>query len=304
MSDRVFITGVTGYLGSAIAARFAHANYEVFGLTRNPERAPALTAKRMTPVIGSLGKPETFLGALKNCDVVVHVAFDAADVANQDRLALDAIRTSVLDGRVRTVLYTSGAWVHGDTHGRTIDESAPLNPLDLVRWRKAHESVAMDLSEHEARVMILRPATVYGGAKGTIGAMFAEAHNHRVVHYPGSGGQYWGLIHRDDLADAYLHTAQHGKTGEAYLLTDGSTFTVHQLADAIAQATGASALPRDPDEVVRKLGLFGRALLASQKIDSSKARRELGWTPKHVSFVDEVQALDQEWLASRGTPVA
>jgi nucleoside-diphosphate-sugar epimerase len=303
MSNRVFITGVTGYLGSAIASRLVRGGHEVYGLTRNPERAPALTAQGITAIIGSLAKPETFMGAIKNCDAVIHAAFDSTDVANQDRLALDAIRSSVLDGRVRTFLYTSGVWVHGDTHGRTIDEAAPLNPLDLVRWRKAHESVAFDLGEHEARVMVMRPATVYGGARGTIGAMFAEAHNRRTVNYPGSGGQFWGLVHRDDVAEAYLRALERGSNGEAYLLSDGSALNVRQIAEAIARVTGATAHPRDPDDVVKKLGLFGRALLTSQKIDAGKSRRELGWTPKHVSFVDEAQDLNQEWMASRGTPV-
>jgi nucleoside-diphosphate-sugar epimerase len=300
---RVFITGVSGYLGSAIATRLVRSGYEVHGLTRNIDRAADLSARGIHPVVGTLSEPDTFLPALKNCDAAIHAAFDPADVANQDRLALDAIRLGALDGRVRQLIYTSGAWVHGDTGGRVIDESAPLNPIDLVRWRAAHEDVAVDMVEHDVRVTVLRPGIVYGGSRGIIGSMFAEAHDHGTVHYAGSGAQYWGVIHRDDVAEAYLRALERATGGERYLLNDGSQFTLRQIAEVIANVTGAQARPRDPSEVVKQSGLFGRALLTSQKIDASKARRELGWTPKHTSLVDEAGLLDQDWLASRGTPV-
>jgi nucleoside-diphosphate-sugar epimerase len=298
MRDRVFVTGVTGYLGSSIAARLVAAGYDVHGLTRDPERVPGLSARGIQAVVGSLGKLETYLSALKNCDAAIHLAFDAGDVANQDRLALEAFRVAVMDGRLRSLLYTSGCWVHGDTGARVVDETSPLEPIDLVRWRAVHEDVALDLGEHDVKVVVLRPAVVYGGSRGIIGAMFAEAHERRTVSYPGSGGQFWGTIHRDDVAEAYLRAL------ERYILVDGSTVTVRQIADAIARVTGATTRARDADEIVKKLGLYGRALLTSQKLSGDKARRELGWTPKHASFVDEADALNAEWLDSRGTPVA
>jgi len=302
-SQRIFITGVTGYLGSAIATRFVRAGYKVYGLTRNPERAADLTARGIHPVVGTLSNPGTFLPALKNCDAAIHVAFDPTDVVKQDQLALEAVRTGALDGRVRRLIYTSGAWVHGDTGGRVIDESAPLNPIDLVRWRAAHEDVAADLSEHEVKVIVLRPGIVYGGSRGLVGGMFAEAHELRALGYPG-GSQYWGMIHRDDLAEAYLRALERGQGGERYLLADGSQLTARQVAEAIAEVTGVQARPRETSEVLKQLGLLGRALLTSQKLNPGRARRELGWTPKHTSFVRDAAELDQEWLATRGTAVA
>ncbi len=300
---RVFITGVSGYLGSAIATRLVRSGYVVHGLTRNVDRVSDLSARGIHPVVGTLSKPDTFLPALKNCDAAIHAAFDPADVANQDRLALEAIRIGALDGRLRQLIYTSGAWVHGDTAGQVIDESAPLNPLDLVRWRAAHEDVAIDLIDHDVKVVVLRPAVVYGSSRGIIGSMFAEAHDHGTIHYAGNGAQHWGVIHRDDVAEAYLRALERATGGERYLLSDGSQLTVREIAEAIAKVTGAQARPRDQAEVLKQLGLFGRALLTSQKIDASKARRELGWTPKHTSLIDEAAQLDQDWLASRGTPV-
>ena len=108
MKRRVFITGASGYLGSAIAARLARGEYEVMGLTRSPEKAKALAAHGVIPVIGDLEKPEDWRGQMKNADVAIHAASDPKDVATRDQQALAAIRDAVNDGRVRRVLYTSG----------------------------------------------------------------------------------------------------------------------------------------------------------------------------------------------------
>src|SRR5437016_3306983 len=74
MSQRIFITGVTSYLGSAIATRLLRAGYKVDGLTRNTERVADLSTRGIRPVVGTLARPDTYLAALKNCDAAIHVA--------------------------------------------------------------------------------------------------------------------------------------------------------------------------------------------------------------------------------------
>ncbi|MEK7330496.1 MAG: NAD(P)H-binding protein, partial [Candidatus Eisenbacteria bacterium] len=122
MTQRVFVTGATGYLGSAIAARLVRAGHEVRGLARSAERASALEAMGVQATIGELGQPDGFISELKNCDAVVHAALDDRGPAGPDQAALEAIRDAAQDGRVRRLLYTSGVWVHGDTGGAVVDE--------------------------------------------------------------------------------------------------------------------------------------------------------------------------------------
>ena len=304
MSLRVFVTGASGYVGSAVAARLARAGHEVYGLTRHPERLSALVALGVRPVPGDLADRDSFLGTLQNCDAAVHVAFDAAAAATRDQLALEAIRVAAQDGRIRRLLYTSGVGVHGDRHGAITDESSPIAPLQLVHWRAAHEEVALDLSEFDVSTVILRPAIVYGESRGIIGAMWAEARDLHRVTYPGDGSQIWSLVHCEDVAEAYALAIEHAPVGSRYLLADDQPLSVREIAAAIARTSGAEATPWPREEVLEKLGPYGEALLSGARVSAARARRELGWVPRHTNFANEADALYREWQTSQGMPVA
>jgi nucleoside-diphosphate-sugar epimerase len=298
MMQRVFVTGATGYLGSAIAARLVRAGHDVHGLARTPERASLLEAMGVKATIGELALPDSFISELKNSDAVVHAAQDEQAASTQDQLALEAFRAAARDGRVRRLLYTSGVWVHGDTGGAIADETAPLDPAERVRWRPAHEEAALDLSTDDVVTVVLRPGMVYGERRGILGDWFLEAKEKRTVSFPGDGTQHWSMVHRDDLADAYALALEHAQGGERYLLVDESRFTVGDLATAVAATTGARAIPAGREETLRSLGTYGAALLLDQQFTAAKARRELGWVPRHSSFVAEVAGLMREWQAA------
>lgn len=304
MSQRIFVTGASGYIGSAVAARLSRAGHEVFGLTRSRERARTLTAMGVKPVFGDLSEPTDWTGVLQNCDWAVHTAFDAEQGASeQDENALDAFRTAALDGRLRKLIYTSGIWVNGASH-EVVDESAPLRPLEISQWRPAHEEIALDLSTHEVTTIVIRPAMVYGEHRGILGEWFAEAQATKTVTYPGDGSQHWPMVHRDDVAEAYALALEEGDTSGRYLLADESRHTVKEMAEAAAAAAKAKAVSWPAPQVVETLGLYGKALLNDLQVTSAKARRELGWVPRHTSFVTEAPELWQEWQEARETPVA
>ena len=304
MSQRIFVTGASGYLGSGIAARMVRAGHEVVGLTRRQEGGEALERLGVKPVIGDLAEPETFVGALKNCDAVVHAASDSAASAERDQAALEAFRAAAQDGRVRRLLYTSGMWVYGPTAGRIVDETTALAPAELVRWRVAHEEIALDLTDDEVTVIVFRPAIVYGESRGIIGGLFAEARAKHTVTIPGDGRQHWELVHRDDVAEAYHLALEHARGGERYILVDEAHLAAGDIGEAVARVTGATAKRWDARAVVKKLGPYGEALLMSQKATAARARRELGWVPRHTSFVNEAEAVYGEWQAGQRTAVS
>ncbi len=304
MNSRIFVTGATGYLGSAITARLVRTGAEVFGLARSDDKARAIEALGARPVPGTLESPAEWIGQLKNCDAVVHAASDSANAAEQDQRVLDAVRECALDGRVRRLLYTSGVWVYGPSAGVVLDETSPRRPLELVSWRTAHEEIAFDLSSHEVQTVVLQPGMVYGEHRGILGMWFDEARRKKTVTCWGDGSQHWPMVHRDDLAEAYALALEHGRTGERYILADESHHTVKDMADAVAAATGAKVQPFPADPLKAAMGLFGSALLNDLQVSAAKARRELGWVPRHTSFVAEAPALWREWQEARETPVA
>jgi nucleoside-diphosphate-sugar epimerase len=304
VNQRIFVTGASGYIGSVIASRLVRQGHKVFGLTRSREHARALDALGIAPVLGDLAGEQDWLGVLQNCDGAVHTAFDGENgAADVDHAALEGFRLASLDGRVRRVLYTSATWVHGHGDGGCADEHTPLAPLGVVQWRAAHEEIALDLAAHDVQVMILRPGMVYGEHRGIIGGWFAEAHDTHTVTYPGDGSQHWSLLHRDDLAEAYALAYEHGAAGERYLLADESRFTVKELAEAVAEATGSKTVSWPAADLVKTMAGYGEALLNDLSVSSAKARRELGWVPRHVSFVAEARDLWREWQAGRAAPV-
>lgn len=301
---RVFVTGATGYLGGAIAARLVRAGHEVSGLTRDLASVAPLEAAGVRPVVGDLADAESWLGVLQNCDSAVHAAFDASTGASEaDHHALEAFRVAALDGRLRRVLYTSGTWVNGPTDGQVLDETAAVRPLEISQWRAAHEEIALDLAAHEVAALVLRPGMVYGEGRGILGAWFAEAQRTKTVTYAGDGSQHWPMVHRDDVAEAYALALEDGTGGQRYLLCDESRYTVRQLAEAAAAAAGATARALPAEEVVRTQGVFGKALLNDAMFTSARARRELGWVPRHTSFVNEAPQLWREWTEARAARV-
>jgi nucleoside-diphosphate-sugar epimerase len=255
-------------------------------------------------VIGDLADPAGLAGPMRNADAVIHAAYDpAGESARRDRDALGAVREAVQDGRVRKVIYTSGIWVHGDTGGRVVDETARPEPAERVAWRPAHEEVALDMTSLGATVVVMRPGMVYGGARGWFGGWFREARDHGRVSYPG-GPQRWNMVHVDDVAAAYWLALEHATDGARYLLVDETRHTVQELAHAAAAAAGATAIAVPPEEVLRRHGALGAAMLCDSMATAAKARRELGWTPLHASFVAEAGALWEAWQAEMRAPVA
>ena len=301
---KVFVTGATGYLGSAIACRLVKAGLRVHGLARSAARAESLGSIGVTPVLGSLEQPESYLADLKNCDAVVHVARASSDPIMIDQKVLEAIRIGALDGRVRHVLYTSGAHVHGPASDEPQDETATLTPAPTVIWRPAHEEVALDLVEHDVHVSVMRPGKVYGGHGGYFGGWFREGVQRKTVSYPGDGDQHWHLVHREDVAEAYRLALEHARGGQKFLLLDGSRHPARELAEAAARATGAETRSIPREQVLEQLGDVGAALLMDQRLSAAKARRELGWVPRHASFITEAEALYREWMDGRRATVS
>ncbi len=286
----VFVTGSTGYIGGAVAAAFRRAGHRVFGLARSSEKAHALVREEIVPVLGDLAAPDSFLAVARGCDILVHCASEnsPATVA-RDRAAIDTLLAASRDAtNPRAFLYTSGVWVYGDTGGRTVDETSPLAPLDLARWRVEHEQRVLAATSAQLRTLVLRPGCVYGGTGGLTVPWLASALAGEV-EMVGDGTNCWSTVHVVDAAEAYVLAAERAPGGEALNISDGTNPHVGEMVAAVAAAAGIpgriSSLT--PEEAAERYGPLAEGLSVHQKVANARARAALGWHPRHASFVSE-----------------
>src|SRR5204863_92869 len=296
---QVFVTGATGYIGFAVSAALRRAGHRVWGLARSETKARRLAQHEIEPVIGDLADPKTYLDVASECALLVHTGFDySANGVAKDRTAIDTLLEAGRRGaKPKTFIFTSGAWVYGDTSDRMVDETTPPKPAKLVAWRPAHEQMVLQAAG--VRGLVIRPGDVYGGSGGLTGQWFAGPSTGNPPLVVGDGRNRVPMVHIDDLADAYVRIAESGLAGEIFNVNDRSRFTVLEMATAAARAAGyqGDVRPTPLPEARKTLGDFADALALSQHIDAGKAVRLLGWRPTHVGFLDEADVCYRAWKA-------
>ncbi len=296
---RVFVTGASGYVGSSVATAFRRAGHRVLGLTRSEAKARRLAQQEIEPVIGDLSNPKAYALVAAECAVLVHAAFEySPSGVAKDKTAIETLIQAGRGGaKPKTLIFTSGVWVHGDTGERLVDETTSPNPIALVAWRPAHEQLALQASE--VRGIVIRPGCVYSGTGGLTAPWFAEPSLGKPPAVVGDGQSRWAMVHADDLADAYVRAAESGLSGEVFDVVDHSRATVLEMASAAARAAGYHGEIRPiPLATARKtMGDFAEALALSQRVDGRKAGRLLGWQPRHGGFLDDVDVYYRAWKA-------
>jgi nucleoside-diphosphate-sugar epimerase len=296
---RIFVTGATGYLGSAIADAFVRAGHHVTGLARNSEKAAELKLRGGVPLIGDLHNPASYEQAAAGSDVLVHAAEDSAHQAETDRLAIETLLSAARAGaawRPRAVIYTSGVWVLGDTAAPAA-EDAPLEPVPHVAWRPSHEQLVLSSAGDGLRPVVVRPGIVYGGSRGIIGDMFRDAAN-GLVRVIGGGDNHWPTVYDRDLGELYVRLATTPEASGLYHANDEGDETVNDIVDAIvAHLPTSTSVRRVPiKEAQAKLGPYALALVLDQVVRSPRARA-IGWAPTLRSVAGNVPRLFEEWRA-------
>ncbi len=303
---RVFLTGATGYVGSAVLDALIRGGHEITALVRNPENAEELARRGVQPVLGTLAKPSSFAEAAEACDGTIHTAFDQSKQGEAiDRLAIETLTAAVrrkaagAPARQPFFVYTSGVWVLGKAT-RPATEDAALNPTPLVAWRPPHETMALDAGKDGAiRTAVVRPGIVYGGARGIIGDLVRDATN-GLLRVIGSGKQHWPCVYDRDLADVYARLVARDDASGIFHVNDEADERVIDIVEALA-----AHVKMRPDirhvplpEARAKLGVYADALALDQKVRSPRARA-LGWTPSLHSVAGSVARLLEEYRNGR-----
>ncbi|MCA1584262.1 MAG: NAD(P)H-binding protein [Acidobacteria bacterium] len=295
----IFMTGATGYIGSAVLDALIRAGHQISALVRRPGQAARLAARGVTPVMGDLEAPHTYLPVIAGQDAVVHTALEgSAKRAEKEALALDAVLPALAAGSgPRAFVYTSGVWVLGDTSTAT-DETMPVNPIAFSAWRVPHEARVLAAGGNGLRTIVIRPGIVYGGGRGIITDLLKEALN-GLVRVMGAAENRWASVYDRDLADLYARGLSSPGASGVFHATDESDERVIDIVQAMANHVVMRPDIRHVpiEEARQKLGGYADALALDQCVRSPRARA-LGWTPTLRSISGNVPRLFEELRAS------
>jgi len=299
---QVFLTGATGYVGSAVLEALLRGSHRVTAIVRDLEQAERLESRGVKAVIGELGTPSSYATAIDGADAVIHTALEgSARGVEKDREAIGTLLGALdrhRNGSPRTFIYTSGIWVLGPTTG-PVDESAPLDPAAYPAWRPAHEQMVLDAGTNGIRTVVVRPGIVYGGTRGIVSDLLKDALN-GLVRVVGPGKNCWPMVYARDLGELYVRLLQAPDARGIFHANDEGDERVNDIVDAIADH-----LAQRPDvrhmpmpEARRKLGAYADALAIDLRVRSPRAKA-LGWMPTLSSVSANIPRLLEEYRGSR-----
>jgi nucleoside-diphosphate-sugar epimerase len=290
---RVFVTGATGFIGSAVVRELIEAGHQVTGLARSNQAAAALTAAGAAVHRGSLEDPASLRSGAAAADGVIHTAYihdfsennDAAAYARIDRRAIETIGEA-LAGSGRPLVVASGL-VHVAGRPATEEDDAPDNPA----YPRVSEPVALSLAGRGVRVCVVRlPPSVHGaGDHGFIPALIGIAQAKGRSAYVGDGSNHWAAVHRLDAAQLFRLALEGAPAGARLHGVDDEGVRFSDIAEVIGQHLNLPVTGLAPAAAQDHFGLF--ALFASMDITASSAltRKQLGWEPSHPALLADLE---------------
>jgi nucleoside-diphosphate-sugar epimerase len=297
---RIFLTGASGYIGSAVAERLRAAGHQITGLARSDASAARLRSAGIEAVRGDFSDPSSVAAGARSADGVISMAttYDAAI----DGPAVNAI-VEALAGSNKPFIYTSGIWSHGDTAGKVVDESSPPKPAALVAWRQGVEDRVLAAAKQKIRTVVIRPAIVYGRGAGIPAGFIDSARKEGAAQFVGTGENRWPFVHVDDLADLYLLALEKASPGTLLLGVSGPAHSVRDVAAAASRGAGAEGRIRawPLEEARKKLGPYADALVLDQQASGKRAEQLLGWRPHRPDVLEDLERGSYAMAGSMGS---
>ncbi|MEO9170242.1 MAG: NAD-dependent epimerase/dehydratase family protein [Candidatus Baltobacteraceae bacterium] len=287
---KVLVVGATGYIGRAVCEALASHGHRVLAMVRDstPSRAHA----GADVVRGDITDVASLVSAALNADAVVYaVQYHGEDGFAVESAALTALSDALARNKKR-MLYTSGVWTYGSTFPNVANEETPPHPIAIVAKRPELENILLNSVANGLHAIVIRPGDVYGRGGGIPAMWVQSAHENGAARIIGDGTNHWPMIHIDDLASLYVLALEKAAAGSAYIAADETQLTVNAMAEAASRGAGKNgAVVHWPLEEARKaMGLFADALVLNQLVTSAKARRELQWSTRSSTAVDDLQA--------------
>ncbi|GAA4794704.1 SDR family oxidoreductase [Streptomyces ziwulingensis] len=291
---RVFVTGASGWIGSAVVDELLAAGHEVTGLARSDASAAALAAKGVRVRRGDLDDPDGIRAGAGAAEAVVHLAnkHDFADQAASNAAERAAVRAvcDALAGSGRPFLLASG--VAGLARGRLATEDDPSPAHGPHSPRGGTENLALEFVERGVHSVSLRFApTVHGmDDHGFVSILTGVARDKGVSAYPGDGANRWAAVHVSDAARLVRLALEKAPAGSRLHAVAEEGVPTRAIARAIGRAHGLPVASLPAGEVQDHFGWIGGFFTMDAAVSSARTRELLGWTPTGPTLLEDIDA--------------
>src|SRR5712692_8705862 len=296
---RVFVTGASGWIGSALVPELIGAGHEVTGLARSDASAAALTGAGARVHRGDLDDPGGLRGAAGASDGVIHLAFSVDMVRSGDfQGAVDADRRAVgalgeaLTGSDRPLVIASATVVLAPGRVGTEQDAPGLDPAAAggPRARLAAEQVALSFASLGVRSSVVRLATTcHGdGDHGFLAALVGIARDKGASGFTGDGSSRWPAVHRLDAAHLFRLALEKAPAGSRLHAVADEGVPIRAIAEVIGRHLDLPAAAISPEDAGEHFGWLAGFLAADSPASSTLTRELLGWHPTHPGLIDDL----------------
>ena len=289
---RVFLTGATGFIGSAIIQELLSAGHEVLGLSRSEAADKALAAAGASAHRGSLEDLNSLRRGAADVDGVIHTAFvhnfsDYAGAGATDLRAVQAIGDA-LAGSGRPFVITSGTALLPPNRLATEEDAADSNSAGAPRVPS--EEAVLALSNRGVRSSVVRlPPSVHGeGDHGFVPTLIGVAREKGVSAYIGDGLNRWPAVHRLDAAHLFRLALEKGVAGTRYHGVAEEGISVRNIAEAIGRHLNLPVVAKSPEEAASHFGWLAYFLRLDSPASSKLTQQQLGWLPNRLALLPDL----------------
>jgi len=291
---RVFVTGASGWIGSAVVDELLAAGHEVTGLARSDASAAAIAAKGAHVRRGDLDDLDSIRAGAEAAEAVIHLAnkHDFSNMAASSAAERAAVQTigDTLVGSGRPFLLASGLAALVPDRPAAETDASPFHGPDSPRG--GSENLALDFVGRGVHTVSLRfSPTVHGTADhGFIAILAAIARQKGVSGYPGDGTNHWAAVHRSDAARLVALGLSKAPAGARLHAVAEVGVPTREIAAAIGRAFDLPVASIAPDDVQGHFGWIGTFFAMDLTATSAITRELLGWTPIGPTLVEDLDA--------------
>jgi nucleoside-diphosphate-sugar epimerase len=292
---RVFVTGATGFVGTAIVDELISAGHEVLGLARSDTSAKQLAAAGAEVHRGSLDDLDSLKRGAAACDGVIHAAFvhDFSDYEAACKTDREAIETlgAALAGSGRPFVVTTGtAGILAPGRLATEEDNGDPNPPAAARRRS--EELALSMASRGIRSSVVRlPPTVHGdGDHGFVPQLINITRAKGFVAYIGDGLNRWPAVHRLDAAKVFRLALEKGSAGAKYHAVADEGVKIRDIAEVISRRLNMPVVSQTPNEAADHYGFLAFVLALDNYTSSKWTQEQLGWHPSQAALIPDLDS--------------